>query len=390
MSAVTGFYRLPILAIAALLAAGCGANPAGSASPAPGGSTTPSATPTDVATSPSPQPTTAAPSVSPQPTVEAPAQECPSTTSGYDLANLSGEAFVSFELEIESLAPIAGGEPSAIEAPREPGSPASFFVGGRETRLQPSYATNEPRDLVMSELRGRLVMDDGSRHDLEVRLEAALEGANVAVVRIPDIEGKGTIRISLAWRDSCYMVSARTSGRVIIERASSIAGCAVRGRAGFEELAKAFAPPIQVGPLAADLLPWHFTGKAAPLVVIDPSEPYVGFDRETPTMTISPGASVTISSTNPRIELALRTGAEVTAYRRAPLIRWLEGGWIYGTEPRAEIVFRSPLVANDDGTFSFAVPTEPGRYGLEALFEYDAECSFGTAGFVVGIDVATP
>ena len=230
-------------------------------------------------------------------------------------------------------------------------------------------------------------MDDGSRHDLDVRFEAGFDGANVAVVRIPDIEGKGTIRISLAWRDSCYEVSARTAGRVIIERASSIAGCAVRGHAAFGELAEAFEPPIQVGPLAADLVPWLFTGKAVPLGAIDPPPPYLGFDRETPTMTISPDAAVTISNINPALELALPEGAEVTAYRRAPLIRWLEGGWIYGTEPRAHIVFRSPLVANDDGTFSFTVPTEPGRYGLEALFEYDAECSFGTAGFVVGVDV---
>ena len=387
MGAVTGFHRLPILAIAALLAAGCGATPRNLSSPSAAAAiASASAVPTTAAPSSSPQPTTASPSSAPEPTVEPVGQDCPSTTSDHGLATLGDQADLYLPLEIEAVAPIAGGEPSAIARPREPGQ-ASFFVGGRATRVQPSYDTNEPRDLVMSELRGRLVMDDGTRHDLDVRFEAAEDGANVAVVSIPNIEGRGTIRISLAWRDSCYEVSARTSNRVIIDRPSAIAGCAEGRNRGFDELGATFEPAIQVGPLDARLIPWWFAGKVAPLWVIDALPPYVAFNRDTPTLTASPGTSIPVTSTNAALELWVRDGAEVIAFRRAPLIRWLEDGWIHGNEPDAEIVFRSPLVANDDGTFSFAVPTEPGRYGLEAVFEYDAECSYGTAGFVVGVDV---
>jgi hypothetical protein len=50
-------------------------------------------------------------------------------------------------------------------------------------------------------------------------------------------------------------------------------------------------------------------------------------------------------------------------------------------------VFRSELVEHSDGTFTFDVPTESGRYAAEILFDYNSACSFGTAGFVVGVDV---
>ena len=134
-------------------------------------------------------------------------------------------------------------------------------------------------------------------------------------------------------------------------------------------------------------MPWLFVGKVAPLWGIDPYPPYVGFTRESPTMTVSPGATVSVANTNPAVELQLADGTKAIAWERAPLIRWLEGGFIHGDEPRAEVVFRSEVVTNADGSFTFTVPDEPGRYAISATFDYDAECSFGTAGFVVGVDV---
>lgn len=384
---MTHIPRLTTLALVAVLAAGCAANVGTSPSTAPTESIGAAAS-TEPSGSPTPEPSIDAPSPEPSPDPSA-LINCPRPESDDSFATLQNEADLYLPLEFDAIARLDGGEPIAWPRGWDPLLP-SFFLGGRETRFYPEYSDYRPADIVMSELQVRLVMDDGTRHDVDATFEPEEDGSNRAVVRMPDIEGKGTMRISLAWRDSCYEVSARTSSRVIIDQPSSVAGCPEGRNRGFDELLAAFEPAIEVGAIEADLIPWRFEGKVAPLWVIDPLPPYVGFARDTATMTVSPGASVTVTNTNSALKLESLDGRDVFAFERAPLIRWLEDGWIHGNEPDAEVVFRGHLVTNDDGTFTFTVPTEPGRYGLEVIFAYDAECTYGTAGFVVGVDVATP
>ena len=387
MSAVTGYRRLSILAIAALLAAGCGANAASTSSPtASGPSASPSPGQTEAIASADPSPGPSIDPPTPAPSQEPTPLDCPTPGAHDSFATLHNDADVYLPLEFDSIAPLDGGEPIAWPAGWDPLLP-SFFLGGRETRFYSEYSDFRPADIVISELHVRLVMDDGTRHDVDATFEPQDDGSNRAVVRMPDIEGKGTIRISLAWRDSCYEIAARTSSRVIIDQPSEIAGCPEGRNRGFDELRAAFEPTIQVGGIEADLIPWRFEGKVASLWVIDPLPPYVAFTRDSVTMTVAAGASVTVTNTNPALELEALDGRTVIAFERAPLLRWLEDGWIHGNEPDAEIVYRTQLVTNDDGTFTFTVPTEPGRYGLQVIFAYNAECTYGTTGFVVGVDV---
>jgi hypothetical protein len=321
----------------------------------------------------------------PAPSLEPPAPSCPRLSADRGFGTIGSDTDLYLSLELETVAPIDGGESFAVPQ-RWNARQASFFVGGRETRLQPSYDDNRPADIVMTELSLRLIMDDGSRHEADARFEPGEDGANVAVVGVPDVEGWGTVRISLAWRDSCYDVVARTSNRVIVSQPASIAECAAGRNKGFDELGATFEAPLQVGTLEASLAPWLFDGKVAPLWVIDPYPPFVGFTRESPTMTVSPGTIVTVVNTNPEVDLRARDD-KVVAFERGPLIRWLEGGFIHGDEPEAEVVFRSNLVTNADGTYGFTAPDAPGRYAMQAMFDYDAACSYGNAGFVVGVDV---
>ena len=177
---------------------------------------------------------------------------------------------------------------------------------------------------------------------------------------------------------------------VRIYSSASVAGCATETDAAFEELAAVFEPPLHVGTIDVDIFAPLPRGKIAPMPLIDPLPAYVAFKRDTPTLIKAPGTTLRVSYANPPVELALQPDLEFHFYRRAPLIRWIEGGWIHGDAPEAPVVFRSRPFLRNDGTFAFYVPTEPARYAAELVFDYDAACSFGTAGAVVGIDVVVP
>lgn len=393
---MTRFHRFSILAIAALLAAGCGASPQTDAPTS--AATHASAPPSSVASPSEPAPsagTTSAPTPSSAPTAGASEFRCRSYEPGRDGTGFASVSARNAPLwlwpEITSLVRADTGESLPLPQPPNDGWWAQFVVGGRDARFEvgygASYAWPLPREITLTSLEARLIPDEGLRIDLGVRLEPHPDGAGtIAVVRLPDSAFRGTMKLTAEWRDECFIVNGHGSQYLIMDPPSALDGCPDTRKAGFEGVEALFEEPTTVGLLQRGLVV-HGQGKKVDLSVIDPLPPYVGFRAETPTMTESPGATIQVTIPNPDVIVHARVREKVIAFRRAPLIRWIEGGWIHGNEPEAEIVFRSPLVDLGDGQFSFTAPTEPGRYAVEAVFDYDAQCSYGTIGFVVGVDV---
>ena len=384
------FHRPGIIAMAALLLAGCSTS---SASPStPPSQWVPSASPV-ATTEGSPSPSLAPDLTPPPTTAPEPSTTACSTAVGQDnpMVTLSAAEAFWMQLSIQEMAPVAAPD-QPIEPPTFPSrwDAIEFLLGGRETRLHLDYypVSWPASPITISKLRLTLHADGQDAVKLPVRLEPGAEATKV-FVDVPDITWLGTLEIVAEWQDPCFTYRARSSTPLLIDPASSVAGCSERRNPAFEELDAAFAPPIGVGPVDANLQPWRFIGKVTSLAVIDPLPPYTGFTRETVTFAAEPGTTLTVSSWSDALDLWLPDGAAVEFYRRGELIRWMEGGWIHGDAPEAKVVTRSSLVESSDG-FTFTVPDIPDRYAATAVFNYNSACSFGTAGFVVGIDIAAP
>ena len=325
------------------------------------------ATPTDVPVSSNP----------PRPTA-APAFRC----SAYDPAEhrdfallTSDDYRIWVEPEITALERADTG--ASLLAPRPAGRGwwQQFLLGGQEARFEVGYPGDDtwPSDSTITSLSARLVDDAQSRQELDVRFEPKPDGGSVAVVSVPEARFRGTLKLSIEWRDECFLAAGRSSIPIIIDPPSTLEGCPEGTNRAWDEVGALFDAPVTVGGVPVGLLPLP-NGKVAALPVIDPLPPYVAFGSDTPAITTSPGATIDVS---------VPIATALLAY----LLGRIEGGWIHGEEPAADVVFRSVLVENAERTFSFSVPSEPGRYAIEAIFDYDATCTFGTAGFVVGVDI---
>lgn len=387
MRDLTPRRRIPILAIAALVITGCAA-PAASTVESPLALASPSAEPS-VAFTPNPIPTYAN-IPTPVPT-EAP-EACPATLDPNhvvpELASDNGGVFV--ELAVTSITAIGSSEQLPLPPPPGPSWLPAFLVGGHEAELSLSYSSEPWVDVVATAFTVSIAADGQAPVGLIAQLHTKADGSIVAVVTVPNQRVRGTINVSVAWHDACFAMTATTSQRLLVDKPYALRDCAEGSNGAFAELDHAFAPRMGVGGLDVPLRAWRFIGKVAPLPVVDPLPPYVGFRRDTPIVAVAPGATIGISPQHPDLALSAPDPAVADYYQRRPLIRWLEGGWIHGSEPDAPVVLETPLVRNADGTFSFTAPTEPGRYAAEVIFDYDSACSFGMAGFVVGIDVIAP
>jgi hypothetical protein len=390
MSAVTGYRRLTILAIAALLAAGCGATssavtegpPSGDAS-SPAASLEPLPTFRVIQTSPPTEP----PPSTPEPSHDVCPAEPPTDQPGVVLSSSLSRAQPI--VKITRMARVSDPD-SALPLPELEHPPSLLsFVGGRRSFLDLYYIDFDwPWGWNVTSLAASLTIEGRDPIKLDVELGAdSLGNVSGASVRIPDRDASGTLDVEVAWYDTCFTYEGTVSTPARIYPESSVAGCPTGRTAAFDELGIAFDPPILVNGVATDLQPWHFAGKVRDMAVIDPLPPYVGFTSATATIAAATDATTTVAYENPAIELDLMDSPKVIFFERAPLLRWLDGGWIHGDEPEAPVVFRSKLVADDDGAFTFAAPPDPGRYAAEVTFFYDSACTVGSAGFVIGVDV---
>jgi hypothetical protein len=390
MCAVTGRRSPSILAIVALLAAGCGASSPvatpGAASAEPS-SSAPSTAPTPTFGVIETLPPTDPPPATPEPSHDACPVETPTDQPGIWLVSRVSQAHPV--VEITRMARVSHPE-SALPLPQVERPPSLMsFVGGRRSYLELYYFDLEwPWGWSLTSLSAKLILGNRDPIHLDAELGTdSLGNVSGASVRIPDRDATGTLEVEVAWYDSCFVYEGSVTTPVRIYPESSVAGCPTGRTAAFDELGIAFDPPILVDGVAANILPWEFAGKVRDMAVIDPLPPYVGFTAETTTIAAETNATITVAYENPAIELRLTDSPKVVFFERDPLLRWLDGGWIHGDEPEAPVVFRSKLVARDDGTFTFTTPPDPGRYVAEVTFSYDAACTLGTAGFVIGMDV---
>ena len=391
LRAVTGYFRLPILAIAAILIAGCGATPASSpgtsAEPAPRASAAPFGTHAPLQT---PWPL---PSGGPLPTPEPTAPDCPPPAdAGQTLVYLlNGLDTYGAEVQITSIAPVAQPSQASTPARAEIERVTIHAIGGHEMVLNVFLPeASWPQDTLLSALRATLRLEGKAPIHLPVRLDPRRRGqANDAIVTVPDMDTTGILKVEVEWFDPCFVLAGSVSSPVRIYGASTVADCAQNGEAASDQLSEVFEPPIHVGSVSVALHPWLFTGKVTPLGGIDPPPPYVRYQPDSPGLTAGPGATIEVANPNELLELHADDELNVIYYRRGPLLRWLEAGWIHGGVP-ADVVFRSNLVEHADGTFTFDAPTEPARYVAQVAFTYESACSFGTAGFPVEIEIVAP
>jgi hypothetical protein len=377
MNAVTGFHRLSILAIAALLAAGCGAN-----------------TPTTV---PSASPDPGTPSVAPPETSEPRPTKDPCPTPEEVLGErtislLAGSGYdAHLNLEVTSIArlddPTRMYRPPVTETYRR-----AWFLGGRESALVLDYGSLEfdrPADITSISV---VVTPNGQAPiDLPARLEPSEfdEGSVVAVVAPPDMSLAGTLDVNLEWTDACFRMAGTATSDVRVSAAVSIEGCPERDRAIFDEIDATFRPPIQVGGVDMDLTAYRPIGKVRQPNYVDAVHPLASFDETAPAFTAALSEDIRVVSHNDDIALWQNhsESGEVPFFPRAAWIRYTTAGGIHGNEGRPDAAFVSTLVEHANGTFSFTAPPNPGRYAAGIDFDYDAACTFGDAGATFGVDV---
>lgn len=374
------------LAILTALVAACGGV-------APGASPSPASSQIAIA-SPTPKPTyRLMPTfvTTPGPT-ENPWDVCPTVDPAEhpEAEILGGDGSDSIQVAVTVTSMARKDRPDELIHPDPPDTSnnEAYLVGGRRTHLSAMDYSFGPYGLSsIRSMQAILRLDGREPMPLTVTYETG-DGRTGAVIHAPDIAGRGTLDFSLEWEDRCFYLEGHASTPVRIELAATVAACPEDHDAGLDELAATFEPPIRVGSVDADLVPWGWSGKVANLSVIDPLPPYVAFDADTPTFTVGPGATVTVSGEQPNMTLFKEPGLQATFFRRAALIRWLEGGWIHGDQPEAEVVFRSAITALPNGDFTFVAPPDVARYAVQLGFGYEATCHYGSAGTVVGLDVA--
>ena len=266
------------------------------------------------------------------------------------------------------------------------GSPQFLFGGQRAALvLTYEYITWADDASAIDQLRLRFTPSGSKAIDLPFRLRTGDEGPEV-VIDVPDVTASGQLDIEMVWHDTCFRFESSTTTWLLIDPPASVNGCATGRSNAFDELSVTFAEKIDVGSTEVNLNPYHFYGKVTSLVFSgDVLPPYTGFDKNGATVSASPGASIAIADDGERT-LSTRSSSNVIFFRRGELNRWLEGGWIHGDEPEAEVVFESALISTADG-FAFTAPTASGRYVAQPLFDYNSACSYGLAGLAVGVDI---
>ncbi len=335
-----------------------------------------------------------------EPTTEPVGDACPARPEGQRPNPILGDEQDVFWQPLVVTRVVAASAPD-VELPTPEPGPANgapqFFLGGRQVQLDLAYYDASWLDspLVLDRADLSLQPDGGAPVAISSEIRA---GKPLVVVDVPDMTWSGPLVIDLAWHDPCFAFESRMTTWLWIDTPASVSDCATKREAAFDELDEAFAPKIRVGAVDVVLNAWRFTGKVTSLSFPgDSYPPYTAFRRDTPVIGAAPGSAIRVDDDTSVRTLTIHTEpaawslldpppSEVIFFRRAPLIRWMEGGHIHGEEPEAEVVFRSPLVAVDGG-FTFIVPTENGRYAAQPLFDYNSACSFGLGGLVVGVDV---
>lgn len=377
-----GFRRPAILAIAALVVAGCGATPGGS----PPGSS---------ADEPSPTPgTTAEPTPTSQPSiVRTLANSCQGLPADYSIPTINvftRLGRISAGFGVESVVPLQYPE-ATFTNPSELHTEIGALPGGYDIPIElwlvyefDAVASMSPIELV--DVDAELHVEGAA--PVTIQIESSDRTGtiwNLVAKSIPDVDGVATIDVAVEWTDRCFTYS----GDALIENirlasSTTTAGCRMTQKAYRADLEAALSRPLFVGADEAGLASPFSDGKYLP--VINPGidvHPASFWDRDATPITAAPGAALVVRRDQPDFQLI--TMQSMVWTRRsfaAAADEWPPTGLV--------VVLQRTPQRQPDGSFRFRVPNEPGRYVARLSFEYDWTCATGTVWAVFSLTVLEP
>jgi hypothetical protein len=387
MSAVTGLHRLSILAIASLVAAGCGATPN---SPAPS---------TIALASPTPAPATIGPPApsDPPPQLPTPAPGCIALDEA-DLEDLEvdlssaypngdgglggfsiGQVYAA--LDVTRVEELSGRKRSAVPPPPGVSNERGLMLGGRQFVTFPStWFDGHDNPQAMIEARVTLMLDGESPLELPTRFVPGNENFDQVEVTVPDVGGRGRVELAFVWADPCFRYEAAGTIPVDVVPLARTAGCELDEERYWDELHKLLDGSIAVAGTTPNVGSAFNESKFAPYV--NPGiDAFIGymFDADAPEPNVPSGSTIRIERLKERVHLAEKL--KVVIWTRRSIAEAVTDYPPKG----AVVVFEGRLERQPDGSYELPVPDDPGRYVVALSVEFDSRCTTGTLWSVVNI-----
>jgi hypothetical protein len=376
MKAVTGLRRTRIFAIAALLAAGCGANP-------------PSATPSATArTNDTAAPTS--PVATPAPTVLAPTASdsgCPTLTP--DTWTPSAD----FRLETPIGGDFLGLDVTRVTSNRNPAESAEFearepyleepgrLVGKWEIGVRPDIDYDEPIDVPITLIAANAELRIGGRDPVPMGGRVAADG-HAFLFDMPNVNGSVVIEYNVEWSDACFVYRAEGAGAYEMVRAADAARCPTSHKSFATHWAELNQPPVRVAGVAVQLSRTSTSGKWTPYAVS--AQGIVGYAQWDPAMATVVGparGTVRVGDGNADLDLLFLA---TDFYRREDIVDYFDPE---GRPGRTRVVFHSRAEPYADGHFELLLPPDPGHFVASFYFFYETPCASGDGVGAVAIDV---
>jgi hypothetical protein len=392
MCAVTGFHRLPILAIAALLAAGCGATPQPSPtiSPPPHPSPERSATPEQTAT---PGPSLPIPTPVPRPAAGCSALDdvdlgrievdlsslYPSGNGGFGGFSVG---HVNAQLQVTRITELSGQQRSAVPQPRHLSNGAGQMLGGREFVTFPSTffeGSIGPQSMV--DARVTLSLAGTSPIDLPTRFVRGNRNFNQVAVTVPDVAGPGDVTVAFVCDDACFRYEASATIPLDVVPLERYAGCELDEDLYWDQLRALLDGSIMVDGTAPSVGSPFNESRFAPYVNpgIDAFMAYM-FDADAPELIVASGGTLRIDNQKPR-RLDLAGKLNVVVWTRRSIVKAITD---YPPKGIVEIS-QVRLERQPDSSYQLPVPAEPGRYVVGLSVKFESRCTTGTLWSVVNV-----
>jgi hypothetical protein len=292
----------------------------------------------------------------------------PPTGNGVDIS-------ASFQARLTS----AGGTLTLVSARRLDGTgdvteygpppfrwPAGLVKGGDAIEVF-IKAPSHVGPFVATSVAGSLRLADG--RILPVGVELA-----PLVMSIPDVNGSGTLDLSMTWVDDCYEYRASIAFEVTIASSVAVDSCPV-GDALAEAMRSHDGALVDIAGVQRPFNITEFQERYGNGGGFSDGAPLFGFSDQTPVIGAASAASLRYEIVDPEIRLV---DARADFYARDAVLDHTVGEPSYWAHRTA---------GNPTTTFELAVPSKAGRYAVMATFGWELRCAFGSAYALIGVDV---
>jgi hypothetical protein len=381
---VTGFHRFTILAIAALLAAGCGASPASTSTPT--SQAAPPASP-----NPIPEPLPTAGATDPAPVSSYPptfSTTCPDLPDGYRVprASLNPQiGWLSFEFTPNTITPHTQPEVSFAAGPNLEAE-IGLLPGGHampiELWLWYQFDPVSMGPIKVVSVTATVHIDGRSPKHLKVEwAHRRYPIWDLVATGMPDVDATASIEVGIEWTDRCFTYSGATTVEgVQLVSTTTTTGCRMSKRGYNQDFDAALAAPLSVGSNTTRLV--STSSEARYLPIVSPGidvHPAWGWDPDAPPIVAAPGEFLTIRRDEPGFELL---SMDATGWTRR---NFADQSDVW--PPRLDAVFDRAPDRQPDGSFRFRVPSDTGRYVAGLSFPFEWTCGTGQAWSVFSLDI---